>query len=308
MSVAVQSSGAGSPTNGTVSVFDPNGALLTSTPYNGRTGYQTTPGNAVLNIGPLVLGGNYTVVLQQATSAAGLGAGTVNVTPAVAASGTLTAGSPSNVSLVTGQGFTETLSGTAGEYLSVELTSQSTTTAGTLEVLSPTGTVLATATYANVGCTGGNCNGEGNVNVGPLPANGQYTLFFQQTNTYLSQPGGGSITVTPEAAIQGALTVGTPTNVTFAAGQGVEESFSGSAGQYATVSVSENAGLLKGVTITVLDPTGAKVGTGTFNATCATTCSGTSSLNIGPLHSAGTYTVLLQQTAQAYGFGRAPWP
>jgi len=305
MSVALQATGAGAPTNGTASIFDPSGALVASTAFNGHTGLPTTLGNAVLNFGPLEVSGNYTVVLQQATSSAGLGSGTVMVTPEITASGTLTVGSQSNVPLASGQGFTETISGTAGERLSVALAAQGANVpnTGTIQLLSPTGAVLWTTTYTGSSCTT-SCDGAGNLNMGPLPANGQYTLVFQQGNGFQSQPGSGSMAVTLEAAIQGTLTLGTPTNLTLAAGQGVQESFSGAVGQYLTVSVAESASLLQGATISVLGPSGAVVGTGSFNAIpCSPTCSGTSSLNIGPLTSAGTYTVLLQQTPQPYGFG-----
>jgi hypothetical protein len=308
LSVALQASGTGCPTNGIALILDPNGILLAATTFNGHNGYPTTCGNAVLNFGPVLTGGNYTVLLQQATSSAGLGAGTINVYPELAASGTVTVGSPSNVTVATGQGFTETVSGTAGEYLSVAIGSPTGGTAptyGTLEILSPTGTVLATATYtyAGSGCGGGSCDGAGNVNVGPLPTTGQYTIVFEQTNSLYSPPGSGSITVTAEAAAQGTLTLGTPANLTLAAGQAAQETFTGTAGQYATVSVSETASLLQGATVSVLDPSGNLVATGPFTPTCSATCTGTSSLNVGPLVLAGTYTVLLQQTAQAYGFG-----
>jgi large repetitive protein len=309
LSVSLQTSGTGSPTNGTVTVLDPNGVLLTSTTFSGHDGYPTTPGNAVLNLGPLASSGTYTLVFQQATSSAGLGAGTITVVPDLAASGTLTVGSSSSVSLAAGQGFAETVSGTAGEYLSVAVAAEGATapTAGTLELLSSTGTVLATASYttsyAGVTCSGNNCNGAGVVNLGPLPATGQYTVVFQQSNSFNSPPGSGLVTVTPEAAIQGTLTLGTPANLTLAAGQGAQESFTGAAGQYATVSVSETASLLQGAKVSVIGPSGSTVATGTFTATCSTTCTGSSSLNIGPLPSAGTYTVLLLQTAEAYGFG-----
>ena len=302
LSVGLQSNSTG-PTNGTASILDPNGVLIASTAFNARTGYQTTPANAVLNIGPLAVGGTYTVLLQQATSAAGLGAGTVTVTPYLSASGTLTVGSGSNVSLAPGQGFTETFTGAAGQYVSVALGSQGTTSpiAGTVTVFSAAGTQIATATYS--GTCSSNCTGAGIVDVGPLPASGQYTVVFTQTDVYDSFPGAGSLTVTAEAAAQGTVTVGTPLNISLAAGQGAQETFTGSAGQYATVSVSETANLVQGAAVSVIGPSGTSVGTGTFTATCSTTCSGTSSFNIGPLPSAGTYTVLLQQSSQPYGFG-----
>jgi len=302
LSVGLQSNSTG-PTNGTASILDPNGVLIASTAFNARTGYQTTPANAVLNVGPLAVGGTYTVLLQQATSAAGLGAGTITVTPYVSASGTLTLGSGSNVSLAPGQGFTETFTGTAGQYVSVALGSQGTTSpiAGAVTVFSAAGTQIATATYS--GACSSNCSGAAIVDVGPLPASGQYTVVFTQTDVYDSFPGAGSLTVTAETAAQGTLTVGTPMNISLAAGQGAQETFTGSAGQYATVSVSETANLVQGAAVSVIGPSGTSVGTGTFTATCSTTCSGTSSFNIGPLPSAGTYTVLLQQSSQPYGFG-----
>jgi large repetitive protein len=303
LSVTLQSTGAGAPTNGTATILDPNGAPLASTSFNGHNGYPTTLGFAILNIGPLRIGGSYTVLLQQATSSAGLGAGTVEVTPELSASGLLTMGSAANVSLSAGQGFAETFSGTAGQYLSLAVGSQgaSAPTAGIIELLSPTGAVVSTTSLS--GNCYPTCNGEADLNVGPLPTTGQYTLVFQQANSFYSPPGSGSITITPEAAIQGTLTLGTPAMVTLAAGQGVQNSFSGTTGQYATVTVSESASLVQGANVSVLSPSGNTVATGAFTPTCSTTCSGTSSLNVGPLPSSGTYTVLLQQITPAYGFG-----
>jgi large repetitive protein len=303
LSVTLQSTGAGAPTNGTATVLDPNGAPIASTTFNGHNGYPTSLGFAILNIGPLQIGGSYTVLFQQATSSAGLGAGTVEVTPELSASGSLTVGSATNVSLAAGQGFAETFAGTAGQYLSFAVGAQnaSAPTAGTVELLSPTGVVVSSIALS--GNCSPTCNGEADLDVGPLPVTGQYTLVFQQADSFYSTPGSGSVTITPEAAIQGTLTLGTPAVLSLAAGQGVQQTFSGTAGQYATVTVSENASLVQGAKITVLDPFGNTVATGAFAPTCSTTCSGTFSLNMGPLSSSGTYTVLLQQTTTAYAFG-----
>jgi YD repeat-containing protein len=303
-SIALQTSSTGTTvTAGTISVLDPNGQILATAPFTGNC-VPGCSGSGVVNVGPLALAGTYTLLFQQSKGQYmyGPAAGSITVTPTLPVAGALTDGSSSNVSVNAGQGFAETLSGTAGQYLSVDLTSHGTVavTSGTVSILSPTGAVLMTAPFSAY-CVPGPCSGAGNINLGPLPTTGSYTVEFQQTDGG-GGPAAASVSVTPELAATGSLTLGTPVTSPLVNAQGIQQTFSGTAGQFDTVTVSESAGNIQGAKIYVIAPTGATIATNTFSPSCPTTCTGSVSFNIGPL-TTGTYTLLVQQSAQAYGFG-----
>jgi YD repeat-containing protein len=300
LSIALQSTGSGAPTNGSISILDPTGVSIGSGTF-APCMFPCT-GSGIVNVGPLQLSGSYTVLFQQGNGY-GPGAGSVTVTPEAATSNVATLGSPSSVSVTSGQGFSENISGTAGQYVSVSLSSQGAVapTDGTIELESPTGAVLASATYTGT-CVDSSCSGAGNINLGPLPATGNYTLVYQQSVSN-STPGSGVITVTSESPVQGSLGIGSPTTSTVASGQGIQDSFNGTAGQYGIVTLSESASAIRGATIAIVAPSGATVASGAFYASCGTTCTGTQSLGFGPLPATGAYSVVVQQSAQSYGFG-----
>jgi YD repeat-containing protein len=276
----------GSPANGTILLTDPSGNILASGPYNA---YYAS---GLVNFGPLPVSGNYAVIFNPATSSSAPAAGTITVSAFAAASGALTFGSTSNVSLANGQGLDETFSGTAGQYVSIALTSTSSISSGVITVLSPSGAVLLTANY-----TWNYTNGAGNISVGPLPVTGTYTVVFQQTDGNGSLAG-GTVGVTAMTSLTGSLTLGTPATLNFTNYQGSQETFTETAGDYDTLTFSETNGSIYSGTVTVLSPTGSVMGTVFFGYSCNPGCTGNSSLNIGPLPATGTYTVLFQQADQ----------
>ncbi|HWZ63577.1 MAG TPA: IPT/TIG domain-containing protein [Steroidobacteraceae bacterium] len=289
VSVGVSASSATAPTKGTLSILDPYGNVVGSSTYYGTCSGSSCSGSGVVSAGPLAATGNYTVVFQQTTSPYGVGSGAMSVTPTAAATGTLTAGTTANVTLLAGQGFDQSVAGTAGQYLSVALASSSNIPSGTISVLTPTGAVLATGSYTYSGGLG-----AGNVAFGPLPASGTYSVLFQQTDTN-NVLGQGVVNVTAEDTASGTLTLGTPTTVSLVDGQGVQETFGETAGDYDTVLVSESNGLISAGTIWVISPGGTTISNHTFGYSCPSTCTGSTSFNIGPLPSTGTYTLLVQQ-------------
>jgi YD repeat-containing protein len=299
VSVGVAASSSTAPTAGTLTILDPNGIAIGTASYSGNC-ISGCFGNGVVTAGPVSLTGTYTVVFQQTGTGYGVGSGTVTVTPAAAVTGTLTIGTTTGVSLIAGQGFVESLNGTAGQYLSVALQSTANITSGTISVLTPSGTLLATGAYTG-SCYGG-CSGAGNLAFGPLPATGTYSVVFQQTdaNNALGQ---GSLNVTAENTVSGTLTLGTPKTVSLVNAQGVQETFSESAGDYDTVSISESGGLIYSATVSVLSPSGSVISTTSFGYSCPSTCSGSTTFNMGPLPSTGTYTLLVQQADQGPGRG-----
>lgn len=293
VSVGVSANSSTAPTAGTLTLLDPNGTPVASSTYSGSCTGSNCSGSGVINAGPLTANGNYTVIFQQNASAWNIGSGVMTVTPANAVTGTLTAGSTSNATLIAGQGFDETLSGTAGQYLSVAVTSSANIPSGTISVITPAGGVLATGAYS-YSYSG---SGAGNVAFGPLPSTGTYSVLFQQTDT-TNVLGQGVVNVTAENTVSGGLTLGTPTTVSLTNYQGVQETFNETAGDYDTVLISETNGLIYSGTISVISPGGIVIKTTTFGYSCPSTCSGSTSIDIAPSPSTGTYTLLVQQADQ----------
>jgi len=302
----------------TITVLNPDGSFLTagtfSPTYCGSagclsgTGYS---GSAVVNLGPLSQSGTYTVLIQQtipSPSGGTIGTGTLTIALSAPVSNALAPGTASNEqATLAGQPMLLSFTGSTGQYFSLGI---SESTAGgiagaTVEVLNPNGTVLTTGNFtANLcgvpGCIGGSTTGV--VNIGPLPANGTYTVLLQQTGA-----GSGGLTLVLSNPVTTALTVGTPTGPSAPlVGQAMQVTFSGAAGQYFALGISENTDQIAGATVTALNPDGTPLTKGTFTPTyCAgfgcNNYSGTGLLNMGPLLASGTYTVLIQQTSGGNG-------
>jgi len=145
--------------------------------------------------------------------------------------------------------------------------------------------------------------GQDNLSVGPLPTTGTYTLLFQQT--YPAQPFNAvtfSISLTAPAPT--ALTVGTPKLVSVSNGSAIGGTFAGTSGQYYAVTLSESSSSVAVGTISILDPAGAVLASVPFAPNCyPTTCTGSKTVNVGPVATTGTYTVLFQQGLQPSGDG-----
>jgi large repetitive protein len=314
------SSNAGTITAATAVVLDPAGAPIASGGMVVTTtgvSVITTFGSGVVNTGPLAASGTYTLLVQQAGSKA-LSAGTITLTlstPLAVSIGTNAASSNIEIERP-GQGVMYTFSGTAGDYLSFHASVHGWITAGTTKVLTAGGASLATGSLTTTpfsalsGPGGGGAIGgyEGTsvVNFGPLPATASYSILFQQTGEGAANT--GPVTATLATPLTGAFPANSSTSnigITHP-GRSVLYTFSANAGDYRSVFISESNGLIKSTTVKVLDPQGGSVGTGTLSTTASgsspnVTYSGRMLLNVGPLPSTGTYSVLVQQTGSGAG-------
>jgi YD repeat-containing protein len=299
----------------TITVLNPDGTLLTtgvfSPTYCGGVGCLGYSGSAVVNLGPLPRVGTYTVLIQQtipSPSVGTTGTGTLTVALSAPVSNPLTAGSTSSEQLtLSGQPVLASFTGSAGQYFSLGISEAAfgNISGATVGVLNPDGTLLTTGTFTPTFCGGFGCNGyygTGVVNIGPLQQSGTYSVLVQQTGA-----GSGSLTLVLSTPVAAALTVGTPTGPSAPlVGQAMQVTFTGAAGQYFALGISENTDQIAGATATALKPDGSTLATGSFAPTyCAGTgCnnySGTGLLNMGPLPVSGTYSVLIQQTSGGYG-------
>ena len=259
-----------------ISILTPSGGTLAS-------GYSGTSG-AFIDTRTLPTTGAYTIVVDP------LGSGTGSMTMTLYdvppdATGTITPGTPTTIANGTpGQNARVTFNGTAGQRISLKLSSV-TASLAFVSILKPDGTALGSLTYIG---TGG-----GFVDTRTLPTAGTYTILFDPQ--YAAT---GSVTLTlydvpPDAggpiAANGAATsisTGTP-------GQNGRLTFSGAAGQRISLKIS-------GVTFTsafisIIRPDGATVGTNAYIGT------GGGFIDTRTLPVAGTYTILVDPQSMATG-------
>jgi YD repeat-containing protein len=286
----------GQAISGTVTIFNPDGSVLKTGPYSGSCPAGCS-GGAVFNLGPLAATGTYTLVLQQSAFTSGSISATLSNPVTEALSGGATVSQP-------GQSMQETFSGSAGQYFSLGF--YSTTggiPGGTITILNPDGSKLTSQTFT-ANCNGSSCLNNGVVNFGPLPATGSYSALVQQSGTVglgSTFTGGLALSLT-NPANGGSMSPGTALPVTSSArGQALSAIFNGTAGSAVTLHVAESQDGINGAAITILNPDGTPLQTGTFSATgCLGPlgCNGFSgALDLYPtaLPQTGTYTVLAQQ-------------
>jgi YD repeat-containing protein len=254
-------------------VIGPDGTAVASAPFSaqqycaengegnegcGRYGWAGI-GRALF--GPLPATGSYSVIFE--------GSNYGYLSP------TLTLGPPQSITV----GATETLatagttfSGTAGTVVSIDITSAPQN--ATVYVLGPSGAVVAGPVATST-----------ILSVGPLPVTGTYTIVTKNATP--------SASLTLSSVVVSALTVGTPSSATLSiAGQGAQFTFSGTAGQFDSITLSATSGGIQTAAVSVLAPDGSTLATSTLYGSCAPTCTGSVSFNLGPLPSTGTYTLL----------------
>ena len=155
----------------------------------------------MVNVGPLAINGVYTLLLFQQSDGPylyGPQAGSIVVTPTVATQGSLTAGTATTVPLTAGQSFSETVSGTAGEYLSLDYLTSSGSSfrrsrchLNSVPFRSGAGhRSVCGFLYDRHASRVHRCR---QYNVGPLPATGSYEVVFQQTGANGSASGTMSV-------------------------------------------------------------------------------------------------------------------
>lgn len=261
-------------------VLSPNGlpiasGALSTTSYcaSGGSGNEGCggfgyAGSSTVVFGPLPQTGTYTVVFQVAGGGAGAGV----LVP------TITVGPPSTTTIGTTTTQTSagtTFAGTAGQYISIDLSSSSQIN---ISLLDPTGAVLV-----------GPVPSSNILNFGPLPSSGTYTI--------VAQTSAQSVALTVATPVTGTLTPGTPSTASInLPGQGANYTFTATAGQYYTASASETSGGIWSATVSVVSSSGATIASTTMSSTCRSTCTGTATLNVGPLPANDTYSLLVQPT------------
>ncbi len=267
----------------TLTLLDPTGATVTS-------GSGCGNGNPV-GLGPvdLTTSGTYTVRLQLDATAKGSATLWVSAPQTLGTAAVNGPSQPLNVSRV-GQGVQRTFTGTSGQRITAAVTKVVTSDQGceTLTLLDPTG---ATVTSGS-GCGNGNPVGLGPVD---LTTSGTYTVRLENDVT---ATGTSTLWVSAPQTV-GPVTVNGPSqplNVS-RVGQGVQRTFTGTSGQRITAAVTKVVTSDQGCeTLTLLDPTGATVTSGSG-------CGNGNPVGLGPvdLTTSGTYTVRLENDVTATG-------
>jgi hypothetical protein len=216
-----------------------------------------------------------------------------------------------------GQSVLTRFTGTAGQYYSLGILDggASFIANANLTALNPDGSVLTYGLYGAIPATG-HYYGVGVLNLGPLPTSGAYSILIQQTGAIPKGTDIDSLNLTLAQPVTGVLPVdGTTSSATVVRGQGILKTFSGTAGQTVSLTVASGVTLpapqspdgLSSAKITVLKPDGSTLTTGNYSATFSGgnngSYQGTTTLNLGPLPVAGTYSILIQQTPALTGGG-----
>ena len=251
------------------SILKPDGTTLGSTSICGASGF--------IDSMTIPVTGTYTVFVNPGGTATG--SVTLQLNTFNDLSGTITIGTPLTVTTTgIGQNARYTFSGTAGQQISLTLTNSTYTGCIALatSILKPDGTTLGSTSI---------CGASGFIDSMTIPVTGTYTVFVN--------PGGtatGSVTLLLNTFtdISGAITPGTPLNVTTTvAGQNARFTFSGTAGQQATLGLANSTytGCIA-LASSILKPDGT-----TLNSTSICGASGSAGPTSLPV--TGTYTVLV---------------
>jgi len=230
-----------------LTVLNPNGSTLASVSCFSTSAFIDTTtlpqtGTYTIKVNPIGTTGSFTFSLY-------------NVPPDF--TGTLTPGTPLNVSITPGQNAVLTFSGTSGQPVTFNITNGTYGGAGcsfsqgvSLTVLNPNGTTLA-----SVSCV----SNAAFIDTTTLPQTGTYTV---KVNHISSSTGSLTLTlynVPPD--VTGTLTAGTPLNVTIGTpGQNATLTFSGTSGQTASFNITNGTFgacvFSLGVNMTILNPDG----------------------------------------------------
>jgi hypothetical protein len=259
-----------------VSILKPDGTTLVSPTFVGTSG-------SFIDVQTLPATGAYTILVDPQGTDTGSITLTLYDVPADLTPTITAGGSPLTVTTtVAGQNARPTFSGTAGQRISLKMTSvtigTSTCCSTRVSILNPDGSTLVSPTF--IGTTGGF------IDVQTLATTGTYTIVVdpQSSDT-------GSITLTlysVPADVTGTVTIGgSAVNVTISTpGQNGSLTFSGTSGQQATVHVTSNT--MSTVRVTLFKPDGTQMTTSftsatSFNlATQSLTTTGTYTIKIDP--------------------------
>ena len=269
-----------SMTNCSVSIYKPDGAVLTSAGIYDSSAIFDTP--------PLPANGTYTILIDPAST----NTGSINFTlyDATDATGTIIPGGASVTitTTVPGQNARLTFNGSAGQRVSLQLSNSTFTGCYAVvdSILAPDGTTLV---------SGGLCNATGFIDTVTLPTSGTYTLLIDPSGaTTGSQtlllndvpadvtgtivPGGSSVTIT-----------------TTTPGQNANLTFSGTAGQRISLKLTNSTftgcfavnDIIKKPDATTLTSTGL--------------CSSAGFVDTATLPTTGTYTIFIDPQGTTTG-------
>jgi YD repeat-containing protein len=256
----------GSYSSCNLTLYSPSGSSVTTGSCAGAT-------NTIAPV-TLTANGTYQIFIDPQGSAAG--SVTVQATTVLPVTGTITPGGPP-VTVTTTQATQDavlTFSGTAGQRVSLAVTSVTTQTAY-VYLVKPDGT-----NQTNIGLYTG-CN-PCFMDTQTLATAGTYTLWVQHYSTYVGSEtlqlynivdATGTVTLGGSAT---AITITTP-------GQNAEVTFSGTSGQQVTVHITNNT--IAYMTVSLKDPSN--------NTLTSNSGSGSFNLATQTLSTTGTYTIFL---------------
>jgi lipid-binding SYLF domain-containing protein len=251
------------------SILKPDGTTL------GSTG--TCGSSAFIDSMTVPTTGTYTVLVDPGGTATG--SVTLQLNTFSDISGTITIGTPLTVTTTgAGQNARYTFSATAGQQISLTMTSSTYTGCIALNtsILKPDGTTLGST---------GICGATGFIDSMTVPVTGTYTVFVNPGGT---ATGSVMLLLNTFTDISGTITPGTPLSVTTTtAGQNARFTFSGTAGQQASFSLTNSTytGCIA-LNTSILKPDGT-----TLNSTGI--CGASGSAGPTALSTTGTYTVLV---------------
>ena len=252
-----------------VTIFNPDGSTLATTTLS------ATAAGVYINVPGLPATGNYTIFVDPAYGAEGAMQATFN--PGAASVAVDGAG----VSTSTANGRYLTFAGAAGQNLDVGVSGLAFVGGGpgtvTLQVLQPTGAVLQSLPCASGAAAG--CE----LSLTNLPSTGTYKIQFTTSPAIVAS---GTLTLSSVKAAS--LTSGSVYALSLRSGQNAMLTFTGTAGQPATIRFESIATTPANqtVSLTLLKPDGSSLGT-----TSGSTSGNGGLIFVSSLPSTGTYTV-----------------
>ncbi len=256
-------------------VYRPDGVSMTIPPSS----FNTSGGS--LDLGVLPVTGTYTIFLDPVSTYTG----NITITVSTELTGTITPGGaavPIIISRV-GQNARYTFTGTAGQTISLGVTSV-TITSLNVSILKPDGTILvAPAPFTTSG---------GAIDSQVLPTAGTYTMLVDPSGAYT---GNVTLTLYNTPDVTGTITIdGATVSPTLTVpGQRARYTFSGTAGQW--VNLGLTAVTINSSAVSMLKPDG---------TTFVSTSIGTSGGSLDPmtaLPTTGTYTIVVDPVGLATG-------
>lgn len=257
-----------------VAIFNPNGSTFASSGSFGT-------GGGFIDTKTLGVTGTYTILVDPAST--NTGNLTLNLFNIVDATGTISAGGTTPVTIVTpGQNAEITFSGSVGQHVSLTISGVTVPGTTAYTVNKPNGSTFASG---NIGVSGGF------LEIPYLTTAGTYTIHVNPSGA-----GTGNITLTLNDATDATNTItpGGPAVVvaTTIAGQNARLTFTGTAGQRIAVNLTNTFSACWGLTI--IKPDGTNLSHNNF-------CGSSGFVEPQNLPVAGTYTILIDPSGVAIG-------